>query len=482
MQFDTRSLWIYINFPRLQLDLIESSIATELNNENTPRAIVDAKSNRLCQVNEAALKYGIHLDMGLASASLLCADLQLHEHNQDIESQHVSNIAKDLYLLTSDIVLCPPSALILRAQNMLNLYGGLASYWRIIEHTLNQQKLSFIAASAYSVQAAKLLALNKQGSITSKRNAIAENLKQCLLTLSDIDEKDTFKLKRIGINTYGDLLTLPLSELANRVSRFSMGIINELAGKQAAKVKFHQPSPNYQDYLELLYEISIADKLLPVIKQCVSKLSQFLLLRNAYCLSIKIHFYQRDHDFQPHIFNSMRPIYKADDWLEIIALQLESVKFESPVYAISVLCDKYEVAAVSNDDMFTQKSTHIARLTLLSRLQGKLGKENVQQIQFVADHRPEKSSKQTSFYASSNNNTIHSKPNVFADRPGLLLKHPKPLCLQAQVIKGPERIQTGWWDDNPVWRDYYIGQSANGQQLWIFKTPNHEWFLHGFFI
>ena len=69
-----------------------------------------------------------------------------------------------------------------------------------------------------------------------------------------------------------------------------------------------------------------------------------------------------------------------------------------------------------------------------------------------------------------------------ADRPGLLLPQPQPLNLQVEVIKGPERIQTGWWDDKPIKRDYYIGQSRDGQQVWIFKTPNKEWYLHGYFI
>lgn len=157
--------------------------------------------------------------------------------------------------------------------------------------------------------------------------------------------------------------------------------------------------------------------------------------------------------------------------------------FSSPVYALSIHCSQYEVASIANDDMFANKSSHVAALTLLSRLQSKLGKANVKRLHFVPDFRPESSSLQTSINQDKAANRASNKnSHIFADRPGLLLPQPLPLSMQVEVIKGPERIQTGWWDDKPINRDYYIGQSRNGQQVWIFKTPNKQWYLHGYFI
>lgn len=484
MQFDTRSLWIYLHFPRLQLDLVEAADAESQNEHERPplpRAIVNVTNNTLCQLNQAALSKGLSLNMGLASASLSCSDLQLHEYSGDIESKHIINIADNLYLFTCDIVLAPPNAILLRVQNMLGLYGGLQAYWLVLEQALTRQHVEFIAASGYSIQAAKVLALNHKNLISDDRSQIELQLKKCLLIYSDIDSKDLQKLARIGIKSYADMCTLPLDELANRVSRFSMSIINELQGKQAAKVTFYQPKPRYHDYLELLYEVSLTAKLLPVIGLSIDKLSEFLLLRNAHCLSICMRFFQQDHQAQAHQFNSIRPIHKTADWLDIISLKLESIKFESPVYALSLTCEKYEIAEIANDDMFTQKSTHLAALTLLSRLQSKLGSKSINQISFVGDFRPERGTKLTAVSTPKYKN-IYSHTSIFADRPGLLLPAPEPLQLQVQVIKGPERIQTGWWDDHPVNRDYYIGQSQDGQQVWIFKTPTQEWFLHGYFI
>jgi len=484
MQFDTRSLWIYLHFPRLQLDLIEAA-DTQCEHSNRekplPRAIVNIATNSLQQLNQAALDNGLNFNMGLASASLTCSNLSLHEYSPEIESNHIVNIANSLYLFTCDIVLAPPNAILLRAQNMLNLYGGLQGYWRVVKQVLTKQQVHFVAASSYSVQAAKVLALNHKHLMSDDRSKIQFHLEQCSLSFSDIDSKDLQKLARIGIKTYAELCELPLTELANRVSRFSMSVINELQGKQAARVTFYQPKPHYHDYLELLYEISLSTKLLPVIGLSLDKLSEFLCLRNAHCLSIKIHFFQREHKPHEHQFSSIRPLYKSSDWLDIISLKLESVKFESPVYALSLICEKYELAEIANDDMFAQKSTHLGALTLLSRLQSKLGSKSINHINFTQDFRPEEITKSSGIDALAKKNT-HSHMYIFADRPGLLLPVPQRLQLKVHVIKGPERIQTGWWDDKPINRDYYIGQSEDGQQVWIFKTPAKEWFLHGYFI
>lgn len=499
MQFDTRSLWIYLYFPQLQLDCLESThsqinfhtekrksvataISTGQSHSCTDRpavAIVDTHNNQLCQINKPAVQQGVKLGMGLASASLIYPDLRLHEYNDKIENQALSHIANQLYLFTSDIALAPPKAIVLRVQNMLSLYGGLQNYWQVIQQSLGQEGVRYIAASAYSIQAAKILALSHQNIMCEQRENIEKKLLTCPLSSSDIDSKDLLKLSRIGVKTVGEMKQLPLAEIANRVSRFSMNAINELMGKQAARVKFYQPEPSYHDYVELLYDISLSSKLIPVITSCVNKLSEFLLLRNALSLSIDIRFFQREHESIKHTFNSIRPIFKTQDWIDIITLQLESIAFSSPVYALSVECAHYETANIANDDMFSKKSTHVAALTLLSRLQSKLGKHSVHKLQFVPDFRPEALSHRHDITRKSPSSNAKS---IFADRPGLLLKQPQALQMQVQVIQGPERIQTGWWDDQAINRDYYIGQSQDGQQVWIFKTPTKEWYLHGYFI
>ena len=47
---------------------------------------------------------------------------------------------------------------------------------------------------------------------------------------------------------------------------------------------------------------------------------------------------------------------------------------------------------------------------------------------------------------------------------------------------GPERIETGWWRDRDVHRDYYVVVTHLGNRFWLFRRRDDgRWFLHGCF-
>ncbi|MDE2083038.1 MAG: DNA polymerase Y family protein, partial [Burkholderiales bacterium] len=88
-------------------------------------------------------------------------------------------------------------------------------------------------------------------------------------------------------------------------------------------------------------------------------------------------------------------------------------------------------------------------------------------------------------------------PALPAHRPVWLLPEPLPLAERdelpqlegqpLQLVSGPERIETGWWDGEPALRDYYIAQAADGSLVWVYRTRlpapagDGPWFLQGRF-
>ena len=52
-----------------------------------------------------------------------------------------------------------------------------------------------------------------------------------------------------------------------------------------------------------------------------------------------------------------------------------------------------------------------------------------------------------------------------------------------QLLAGPERIESGWWDGADVQRDYYSAKDTKGTCLWIYRecAEPRRWFLHGIF-
>ena len=67
----------------------------------------------------------------------------------------------------------------------------------------------------------------------------------------------------------------------------------------------------------------------------------------------------------------------------------------------------------------------------------------------------------------------------------LILSHtlghaePGPLTMLA----GPERIESGWWDDGDTARDYFVATDTAGRKLWVFRERHgqKQWYLLGLF-
>ncbi|KOQ18692.1 nucleotidyltransferase/DNA polymerase, partial [Achromobacter xylosoxidans] len=80
------------------------------------------------------------------------------------------------------------------------------------------------------------------------------------------------------------------------------------------------------------------------------------------------------------------------------------------------------------------------------------------------------------------------------DRPFWLLDPPLPLKLAGhrpqyagqalRLMRGPERIESGWWDPALTVRDYFVAEDAAGARYWIYRERDDEharWHLHGLY-
>ena len=51
-----------------------------------------------------------------------------------------------------------------------------------------------------------------------------------------------------------------------------------------------------------------------------------------------------------------------------------------------------------------------------------------------------------------------------------------------RLVRGPERIESGWWDAALTVRDYFVAEDAASARYWIYRerdTEHARWFLHG---
>ena len=55
--------------------------------------------------------------------------------------------------------------------------------------------------------------------------------------------------------------------------------------------------------------------------------------------------------------------------------------------------------------------------------------------------------------------------------------------LHIKKADGPERIESEWWIQPALLRDYYVVEDEEGNVSGIFKEGDNDpgWFIHGFF-
>ena len=154
----------------------------------------------------------------------------------------------------------------------------------------------------------------------------------------------------------------------------------------------------------------------------------------------------------------------------------------------------HEAQFRQKDGYFPSKAEEKWKVQLINMMTARLGPDSCYTLSTVSDHRPELSwSKEQ---PGQTNNPIKPSKQMDSDeeenpRPLLLLKAPKripeknrsPDSLETlKILRGPERIDVGWWDNHPVARDYFIARDSSGALHWIYyDLSSDKWYLHGIF-
>lgn len=465
------SLWIYLHFPRLQLDALFSD------DQEQPVVIVESQRGRIIQYNDIAQQQGIKPDMGLGSAASLCRDLQVHPYHPQTELNKLQEIAQWLYLITSDVVLMPNKGILLRVTPMLSLYEGLQNYWHKVTSHLATLKLTFQFGCGFSPFAAKLMALSGSNQLSENREFIQQSLDLVPLTLTDLSAVTVDKLQRVGVNTLQDLLELPLQDIARRFDIDLVNYVGRLTGQFKHPVDFYHPTESFQVYLELLFEIENVQWIEKPLTKLLMQLETFLKLRDKVAFELCLTLHQRDKQQQYLPLTSAQGDYLSQRWLQLASLSLESLTLNVPVIGLTLQVIRQGEPVSSACDLFAGQKGQMNNLELLSLLQAKLGKRSVLKPEIACDPRPEKACQYRP--ADEPDVTITSIPQLL--RPAMQLPTPIPLQEQVSLVHGPERIVSGWWDGDEIMRDYYIAHTRQGRWLWVFRDQHKHWFLHGFF-
>lgn len=468
--------WLYLHFPSLQLDLLQQQYP------QLPLALVDPVKHHIMAFNQTAQLRGVALQQSVATAVLLCPDLQLYPPDVPQQQQLLLQLCEQLYQYTAEIMPQPPDGLAIRVTAMLQLYRDFSAYWQQLQQVLQSTKWHYIAAGADTLLGARLLAKSGQTWLQLHSNTTVQKLAETPLGYSELSLVHQQQLARLGITCLGSLLALAPAELGRRFPAEVNYYLQQLQGKQVSPPQFYRPSRQFKRYLLLAYEISQSDLLLPRLHTFLRELQQFLQQANQVCRGILLTLYFRQAAALQLNVQAVGGETQAGRWEELLRLQLAKVSLSEPVYALDLQALYLDAAVVETGSMLQQRPSTLSVSQLLSLLSAKLGSQVLHSPAFVESHWPEHNvQRQAPLNATANSATAASS-TAYAARPSLQLAQPIPLTEHVQLLGVAERLETICWQSGErLQRDYYVARNQQGQQLWVFRTPEQHWYVHGWF-
>ncbi|MDH5231456.1 MAG: DNA polymerase Y family protein [Gammaproteobacteria bacterium] len=463
-------------FTRGQIDSSQASVVTSLQ-RGQPWVHL---------ASEQALQQGVTPGMGLSAAQALVDSLHSFERDLDRELETLHHIAACAYQYSSWVSLQGSQAIILEIEGSLRLFGGEKVFWQKLKKSINALGYQLQSAVAPTPLAAYLLARWQQQYWLSDKDEMKNYMSRLPLAALELTPEAHKQLQGYGAKTLADILRLPRGGLIKRLGAATINYLDRILGEQADPRETFELPKYFKQSFDLVSETDNTDTLLFVGRRLLVSLEGFLRSHGA---GAQQFYWRLQHQNQADTQFVLRTIgitRSVQHLQQLLQERLQNLQLKAAYTSVSLRVRQIQPFDEQSEDFWQKQSTSDDANLLLERLQNRLGQEAVQGLSVWADHRPERASR----FCRIGEKTAVQAPILV--RPLWLLPTPKILQMQQglpvyrgrlQLRRGPERIETGWWDGYDVRRDYYIAHNPKGECLWIFHTskPKPCWYLHGIF-
>lgn len=488
---------------------------------------------RVLALTPAAAAAGIHTGMRRAGAAAIAPDVPLLTRDPVAEQGLLQETALALLQYTPDIAVAEPDTLLLKVGASLAYFGGPRRLHQRIASTLQSMSLHAGLGMAPTAQGAWLLAhrpLTQSPRRILQSHTLTRQLDMLSCALLPSAQPRLEWLHGIGCRTLGDLRRLPRAGLQRRCGTALLHDLDAAYGAAPDCRVWIQPPPRFQQRLELPDYIEHAEAILSWAQRLIEPLCGWLTAKRLaiehFTLSLE---HERGRHARPPTTMAVslaQPAWQPAHLLSLLREKLGRLPLESPAIALSLQVDNTVDQPAASTSLFPEPGGSPAdHARLLDLLSARLGRERVLQAQPIADHRPEAANHWCPAQDAPDNSThqrsrISSRPHQdkllgilhistghpiyeqssraatprfdLMDRPFWLLAPPVALQVRQhrpiyageplRLIRGPERIESGWWDEALTLRDYFVAEDAACARYWIYRerdTENAGWFLHG---
>lgn len=338
------------------------------------------------------------------------------------------------------------------------------------------------------------------------------------LSVARLPNDDIQVLSQLGILTLKQFFGLPVEDLPSRLSDEAIRRLRQITGVEEELIESIPEANPVSATWASEFAATNRNEVRQVVQHLVDEIEQQLLRRTLGAIRLKTRLKYEDETIEDLQAEVVKPVQKAKDLFDVLSLRLESLSLRQPVLSIRMKASVAPLPVARQKDLFST-SEHLEPLeeltTVVNRLNNRLGAESVLTVSTNDDPAPEKSVVLTPIMESYSTEARHNAEQQMqemvtpesaatnaklpANRPLFLL--PKPVEMLCKGDRngplefpwagqnfriahrtGPERIQTQWWHDQAVHRDYFHVQTTTGSEFWIFQElTSQAWFIHGIF-
>jgi protein ImuB len=501
-------LWFCAWLPNLPLEAVREG--------DGPTAVVEEQQgvHRILLADTQALTAGVIPGQAANAALALLPTLQLEERSPVREQQALENLAGWFERFSSFVSIAGDDVLLLEIAGSLRLFGGLQALRQKMSSGLRE--LGFTAAPALAPTPLAATWLARSGRRVCIRDAT--NLPQAVrrLPLACLDWPSALceALTGMGATTVGDCLRLPREGFTRRFGAHCLLELDRALGLLPDPRQSWRAPERFQADYEMTEEQTDRELLLNICRELLQAHERFLLVRQLGTQRLSFSFFHFQGPATELRLGCALAERAADRWFELLGIRFERLALPAPVIAVRLRSGLTQPLQAASGRLRLQGKPGSSRrrfsiTQLAERLIARIGDQSVQAATMVAEHRPHYAWRAESFVGARLAPRGHvagdpeqpagcraalpARRAPTARRPLWMLPEPVRLSdgggypvhqgRRLQLVDGPERLETGWWDEDGISRDYYTAQEADGRQLWVFRNRSRElaWYLHGYF-
>jgi protein ImuB len=390
---------------------------------------------------------------------------------------------------TSFVSVEPPNALLLEIKGSVKLFGSLEILHAGIDACWRRLAVQAFSAVAPSTLAALWLArANPAGSgppihfedLRLLPGHLAKLPIAC--TAWDIERLQT--LRAMGVTRVGELLRLPRSGLARRLSPAVVQDLDIALARQSAPRRAFVPRERFRERCDFETEIEHVAYLEKALEPMIERCAQFLRKRQAGVQTLQLRLKYREGPSSRIQLGLASITSERRRLADVLCQKLMRLELKAPVRGMELISGSLRGLSAGSLDALAGlgSGNRDTAPQLVERLRARLGEEAVYGVAPIPEHRPEAAWRRVhELRLTSATKGGEEMVDPELPRPVWLLDEPVPLS-KPEILQGPERIESGWWDGKGVARDYYVARQSHGARLWVFQERRSKrWYLHGVF-